>query len=138
MADMDEIRLSLNSLEDLIPQVELILNGEVIPECLGIFSTWFVNYSTEGKMYREDCARFLRDVTSKDGIGKGKMPATDDPRINQVYETYDPNNNGFLEKEGFVSFYKNCTITSKREIVWENLRAMGVRNDLKMVSISVF
>ena len=77
-----------------------------------------------------DLACFLKDV-----INSKTMPDPEDSRITQVFDTYDKDKNGYLEREGFINFYVNCTKTSKKSIVWDNLNAMGVRNDLKMVRL---
>ena len=124
--------LTLITLEDQIPRRELIKDGEVIPEVIEIFNSWFDSYSTDNRMMNEHLARFLKIVVnSKD------MPELDDKRITNLFETYDKGKNGYLEREGFVKFYTLCTLDNdpnKRSTVWQNLNEMGVRNDLKNIS----
>ena len=129
MNDGDELKLSLNSLDTLITQVELTNNNEVVPECMAVFNRWYDTYSTDEKMLKEHVAKFLRDVT-----GSKEMPSLEDPRIQGLFSSYDKSNQGWLEREGFVGFYRDCALKpDKKRTVWENLKAMGVRNDLKML-----
>jgi len=127
LQENDCIKVQRNTLDSLIPQVELVLNNEVVPDCIKIFNDWYDFYSTEGKMTREDCARFVKAVTgSRDDI------SIDDPRIKGLFDTYDTNRDGLLEKEDFVGFYRECALRpDKKRVVWENMKTMGIRNDLK-------
>jgi len=127
MKDGDEIKLSLNSLDSLIAPVEILVNGEVVPECIAVFNRWFDIYSSDNKMHREHAARFLRDVT-----GSREMPSVDDPRLGTLFSVYDRTNQGFLERENFVKFYIEST-KDRKKTVWENMKSMGIRNDLKLV-----
>lgn len=48
--------------------------------------------------------------------------------------TYDPQDNGFLDEDGFVGFFKDSLLINKKvEAIWDNLTKMGIRNDLKRV-----
>jgi len=128
LVDGEEIILTLNSLDSKIPRVEIVKNNEVIPEVIDIFNSWFDTYSNDGRMMNEHLAKFLKDV-----INSEVLPELDDKQITKLFETYDKANNGYLEREGFIKFYTYATL-SKSQTVWENLNAMGVRNDLKMVN----
>ena len=117
----------MNSIDQLIPQMELTnKSGQIVPEVVNVFNEWYDNFSTNGKMFREDCARFVKTVTNaRDEI------AIDDHRVN-LLETYDLTNEGFIPRNGFVSFYVEAARKpDKKQTVWENLRNMGYRNDLK-------
>lgn len=79
-------------------------------------------------MSKEDCARFVRTVTGQ----KEDSINIEDTRIKNLFEAYDRNNDGFLEREEFTGFYRECSIKSeKRRAVLDNLKSMGIRNDLK-------
>jgi ubiquitin carboxyl-terminal hydrolase 34 len=125
--DGDEVKIYMNDLDKTIPQVEFARNDEIIPELKAIFNSWYDNLSTDGKMMREDCARFVKSVTSSHGeIGP------DDYRVNSLFNAYDPHNQGYIARENFLSFYYDAVLRpDKKAVVWENLRNMGVRNDLK-------
>ena len=131
LQENDTIKVQRNTLDSLIPQVELLINNEVVPECIKVFNDWYDFYSTEGKMCREDCARFVKAVTgSRDDI------SIEDPRIKGLFDTYDKNKDGILDREDFVGFYRECALKQdKKRIVWDNMKTMGVRNDLKRVNL---
>jgi len=118
----------MNSLDQMIPQADLLSkSGQVVPQVIKVFNEWYDNYSTEGKMTREDCARFVKAVTNaRDDI------APDDHRVNFLFNQYDIENSGFCPRDGFVSFYVDCSRKPEKKLtVWENLKNMGYRNDLK-------
>lgn len=118
----------MNSLDQLIPQADLVnKSGQVTPQLNKVFNDWYDQYSTNGRMTREDCAKFVKNVTNaRDDI------QADDHRVNFLFTTYDIQNESYIPREGFVSFYVECTKKpDKKATVWENLRNMGYRNDLK-------
>ena len=131
ISENDTIKVQRNTLDSLIPQVELLINGEVVPECIKIYNDWYDYYSTDDKMSKEECAKFVKAVTgTRDDI------AVDDPRIKGLFDTYDKNKDGFLDREDFVGFYRECALKpEKKRVVWDNMKTMGVRNDLKRVKI---
>lgn len=93
-----------------------------------IFNDWYDIYSTDGKMHREDCSRFIKGVTNNlDDI------PVDDSRIVSLFNQFDREEKGYIDREGYLKFYRECTLSfGKQKTVWENLNAMGYRNDLKM------
>lgn len=127
LQDDDEIRLYMNDIDRNIPQVELVRNGEVVPELTAIFNEWFDRLSTDGKLLRENTVKFVKSVTNcRDDIG------VDDHRVAYMFSSYDPQNLGYISKEAFLSFYYDAVLKpEKKGVVWENLRNMGIRNDLK-------
>jgi hypothetical protein len=114
-------------MEKLIPQSELTNSGNILPEVVSIFNEWFDKFSVNNKMTKELCAKFVSQVTNtKDEIKE------DDHRINSLFMLHDKNRDDLLEREEFVAFYTDCATTpSKKKVTWENLRNMGIRNDLK-------
>ena len=128
ISDGDDLYCSLNDLESSIPQKELSKDGEVTKEVIGIFTEWYFKFSTDGKMTRDDCGRFIKAVTgSKDTIDG------DDQRVSNLFNKYDMDNDGILELTGFLTFYINSTL-SKPKVVWDNMATLGVRHDLKKVT----
>lgn len=81
-------------------------------------------------MQKVDCVRFIKGVTqTKEEI------TVEDTRIQQLFATYDKSGSGCIEREGFIQFYKDSIFSpTKIKAVWDNLRSMGVRNDLKKMS----
>jgi hypothetical protein len=50
-----------------------------------------------------------------------------------MFKTFDTNNDGFIERSEFLTFYENAS-RSKAETVRENLRHHCIRADLKKLS----
>lgn len=115
-------------MDNVIPQAEIIINGEVNPELMKIYNNWFDTFAlTEGKMSPTDCGKFVRAVT-----GAREDIAGDDHRVKGLFEKYNKSGTGLLDREEFVQFYIDCTLNpQKKKVVWDNLKQMNVRNDLK-------
>jgi ubiquitin C-terminal hydrolase len=130
----DIIKIFNNGIDSSIPQIDLVKNGEVIPELEAIFTFWYNQFSTNGKMTREDCAKFVKEVTCA-----REEVTPDDHRVSYMFSSFDNINEGFLPRKGFLNFYFDATIRNdKRGAVWENLRNMLIRNDLKHYSEDIF
>lgn len=129
LRDGDQIKIHLNSQENLIPQEELCIDDKVNPKLITIFENLYTDFSPERKMTAEQCAKLIQFVTgSKDTI------AHDDQRITGLYKAYDKDGDGILEMNEFVGFYsESCLKQDKKRVVWDNLRTMEIRNDLKKV-----
>ena len=121
-------------MDSAIQKVDIVINGEVVPELINIYHDWYYRFAiSNNKMNPNDCGRFIKVVTG----GRDEILG-DDHRVKELFDVYDKNNDGFLEVEEFVSFYINCTLkTEKNRIIWENLKQMGIRNDLKRVNFHV-
>lgn len=77
-------------------------------------------------MTKETCALFVRGCT-------GETPLINDDRIQNLFNAYDYNNDGFIEREDFMKFYEtSCKV--KPDTVRENLKAHNIRPDLKKLS----
>lgn len=139
-----EIKVYSNKLEDKIPHADLVQyifneenktnRVEITEQVLNILQGWFREYSTQEdglfKMYKEDCARFMQSVTNaRDTIHP------DSNKVMSLFNEYDKDGLGYIGEESFVNFFRFSTINiDKRKVVWENLRNMGVRNDLKRIN----
>jgi len=61
----------------------------------------------------------------------GDLPNLNDNRIQSLFNNFDGNKDGVLDKEEFLRFYQNCCRGEKATTVRENLKAFNVRPDLK-------
>ena len=127
----DILNCCLNGLESKIPQKELVKDGEIVPELIQIVKDWFLRFSTNEKMSREECGKFIRDVT-----GNRDPIEADDMRVTNLFNKYDEDRDGFLDEAGLLKFYSESTL-SRPGIVRDNLKNMNIRNDLKSVSLLI-
>jgi hypothetical protein len=107
-------------------QLEPILDAEqkFSPKALAIFTEWFDCYSNyDDLMSKDSCGIFIRGVTSE-------PPKINDDRVNNLFNSYDKNKDGFIEREEFMEFYRSAS-TGRDGTVRENLRHHNIRNDLK-------
>lgn len=77
-------------------------------------------------MTKETCALFIKGCT-------GEQPLVTDDRIVNLFKAYDTNNDGFIERSEFITFYESAA-RSKPDTVRENLRHHNIRPDLKKLS----
>lgn len=54
-------------------------------------------------MTKESCGLFIRGVTSE-------PPKVHDDRIEGLFKEHDKNNDGFIEREEFLEFYRSAAI----------------------------
>jgi hypothetical protein len=98
----------------------------ITKEAIAIFGEWFDSFSHDGLMTPEDCVEFIRSCTDD----KCK---TSDNRVRNLFTNHDYDNDGKVDKDGFVEFY--ClACTKKEEVVRSNILAHNYRNDLKKIS----
>jgi Ca2+-binding EF-hand superfamily protein len=57
-----------------------------------------------------------------------------DNRITGLFQAYDADGDGKMQKDEFLVFYTTCSRGEKATTVRENLRAFNVRPDLKKLS----
>jgi len=50
-----------------------------------------------------------------------------------MFKAYDPNEDGKIEREDFLTFYESAA-RGKPDTVRENLKSHNIRNDLKKLS----
>ena len=122
-----EMTLTPNGLEKTIPCKEICVDHEPTEEVVKVFNQWFDMFSINNQMNLEKCAAMVKAVTNSRAD-----VSVDDSRVVELFNQRDHNRDGLIEREDFVSFYTEATV-SKPKLVYENLRAMNVRNDLKMM-----
>ncbi|EGR29288.1 ubiquitin carboxyl-terminal hydrolase family protein, putative [Ichthyophthirius multifiliis] len=91
-----------------------------------IFIDWFNQFSVDGKMDKENCAKFIHSCANDNC-------KADDPRVIQTFNEWDDDKDNLLTLENFLSFYKKACF-DKISVVWKNLHSHGYRNDLKKLS----
>ncbi|CAD8084108.1 unnamed protein product [Paramecium sonneborni] len=100
-----------------------LLDGEDLSEpAKQVFGEIFSEYSTDGKMSKEDCTRFVTGCT-------GNPCSIDDANIQRTFEQYDKDKDSILTLNDFLDFYTDSART-KRSTVWLNLQTLHYRNDL--------
>ena len=110
-----------------IPKAPLLNRDKSLTkEAEDIFGEWFDDFSHEGLMTPEDCVDFIRSCTDD----KCK---TSDTRVKNLFNNHDHDNDGKVDKAGFVEFYRLACV-KKEEVVRSNILAHNYRNDLKKIS----
>lgn len=110
-----------------VPKAPLLNpDKSLTPEARSIFGEWFDGFSHDGLMTPEDCVEFIRSCTDD----KCK---TTDGRVKNLFQNHDHDNDGKVDKEGFVEFYRQASVR-KEEVVRANILAHNYRNDLKKIS----
>jgi hypothetical protein len=109
-----------------IEKVNLLEGNELNPKFKEILKQWF-NQFTEGtgKMDPKSCSRYISGVTTH----KELVPE-DDSRIEKLFNEYDKDKLGYITEDKFLEFYLKSLVEKKEVVVWENLKAMGIREDL--------
>ena len=60
-------------------------------------------------MFKEDCSRFVKKVTnSREDI------SPDDSKVLGLFMEHDPENKGYISREGFLNFYKFSTLSPQK------------------------
>ena len=110
----------------IIERENLLVGNEFNPKFKEILKEWFKEFTEgTGKMDFNGCSRYIEKVTkSKESI------SMEDERIKEFFQVYDPDNLGYVTEEKFLEFYMKSLTEGKEQIVWENLKTMGVREDL--------
>jgi hypothetical protein len=72
------------------------------------------------------CSDYITKVT-----GVKEITSLNDSRVTQFFQKYDPDNTGYITEDKFLEFYLDALRTNREDTVWENLKTMGVREDLR-------
>ena len=93
-----------------------------------ILKEWFAEFTNgEEKMDAKACSNYITKVT-------GAITDINDERVTGFFKEYDKENTGFITEEKFLEFYLNALRTHKEDTVFENLKTMGIREDLHKMS----
>lgn len=117
------------AVEEHIPNAPLIGgDGELTPAARRIFGGWYDRFCDgEGAFTRQSAAHFIQACC-------GDLPAPSDQRISALFQAYDGDSDGKIEREEFLGFYRTCSRGEKAVTVRENLKAFNVRPDLTKMS----
>lgn len=111
--------------EAQVPNAALIgSDGELTPAARRVFGGWYDMFCIKGEFTKESAAHFIEGCC-------GDLPAPTDTRIAGLFQTYDKDGDGVIQRDEFLLFYKNCSRSEKATTVRENLKAFDVRADLK-------
>ena len=82
-----------------VSRVDLIDDkGELVDRAKSIFEKWFGQYCHDGLMSQADCATFIASCTNE------PCPQTDN-RIANLFQRFDEDQDGYLNKQDFLSKY---------------------------------
>ncbi|EAS02785.2 ubiquitin carboxy-terminal hydrolase (macronuclear) [Tetrahymena thermophila SB210] len=110
-----------------IPEANLLnQDGSLVEKAKQIFTSWFETFSTEGFMDAENLAKFIHSCTND-------SCRPDDHRVTSTIAQYDHDNDGKLDLQDFLNFYRKAC-QEKKAVVWKNLQSHYYRNDLKKLS----
>ncbi len=110
--------------------MDLVEGNKIVPELQKIFEDWFEKFQNDGKLTSIELIEFIKKSTQIFENITNK-----DIRIKRILQDYDGGQKGYLVKDEFLAFYVDSALEQgKREIVWDNLRKMGIRNDLKKLN----
>ena len=110
-----------------IEKESLLINNELNPKLEQIFKEWFAEFTKgEEKMDMNACSDYISKVT-----GVREVTSLNDSRVTQFFRKYDSENTGFITEEKFLEFYLDALRSNREDTVWDNLKAMGVREDLR-------
>ena len=113
-------------LKKSIEKAALLIDDKLNPKFEQILKEWFAEFTNgEEKMDVNGCSRFISKVT-----GTTQITNLNDERITNFFKEYDPENTGYITEEKFLEFYYNSAKSERDNTVWDNLKAMGVREDL--------
>ena len=111
-----------------IEKAKLYDRNELNPTFKEILHEWFNEFTDgTGKMDANGCAKYISRVTTRETV------TIDDERIKGFFDSYDKENKGYVTEDKFFDFYINAIVTKKEDIVWENLKTMGIREDLRKI-----
>ena len=109
-----------------IKKVKLMVDNEMNPKLIKILKEWYEQFTEgTGKMDEKGIINFIRGVL-------GIHSDVSERRIQSFMEN-DKEGKGYVSEEEFINFYKNSikNKSEKNTAVWDNLRQMGVREDLR-------
>ena len=113
-----------------IERENLLYGNELNPKFKDILKQWFKEFSDyTGKMDKVSCGKYISKVTTTNEI----VPPEDN-RVKSFFEKYDPEETGYVTEDKFLEFYTDALNERREQTVWENLKSMGIREDLHKIN----
>lgn len=106
-------------------------NKELLPEPKRIFESWFDTFSENGFMTPETCVNFIKNSTNDPNV------TAEDSRVTRLFDEYDKDKDGCLNLAEFLEFYRDRAV-NRQELVWSNLQAHQIGNDLKPMNSNYY
>ena len=97
-----------------------------------VFSEIFSDYSTDGKMARENLIKFTSKATD------GCYISPNDERVTSLFERYDKEKKGYILQADLIDFYRKAAIsdTLRLNTVRQNLQSLGYGRDLRLQKVT--
>ena len=107
----------------------LLFGNELNPKFKDILKQWFNEFTDgTGKMDKASCGKYISKVTTTNEI----VPP-EDSRVKGFFDKYDPEETGYVTEDKFLEFYTNALSERRDQTVWENIKSMGIREDLHRI-----
>lgn len=105
--------------------------NDLSAQAVAVFTELFEQFSTDGRMTKQDCANFLNACNSGAGTA-----TPEHQQVLQLFDNYATAGEDYISLPNFLHFYRtSCRV--KEPVVWTNLLALGYRRDLKKVCWAV-
>ncbi len=118
-----------NGLSDALEKSKLLKeNGDFIPRFKEVITNIFQEYSTDGKMSRIECAKFLNTA-----YDSNQPFEVNDYIVQNIFEKYQTDqDDNYLDLNGFFKYFMNSIeLMGRNNLIWNMLKKLGYRNDLK-------
>ncbi len=120
------LTLEKKNMDDIPKEPLLTEDFQLTVKAKAAFTEIYKKFANkESKMDAEAAAAFIQNTT-----GEGTVLATDG-RIKMLFASFDKDNDGMLDLDGFFDFYKDAMMNKREDTVRQNLGVHGFRNDLK-------
>ncbi len=125
----DMFIVSNSVLSDTLEKPNLLNEkGDSIPRFKEVLRNIFEEYSTEGKMSKIECAKFLNNAYDSN------QPFKDNDYIVQnIFEKYQiDQDDDYLDINGFYKCFRHSNeFMGRNNLIWNMIKKLGYRNDLK-------
>ena len=106
--------------------------GDFIPKMKEVITETFEKYSTNNKMSKQECTRFLNIAYETSQPFK-----VNDYFLINIFEKFDDDLDNYIDLDGFFKFFKTLLdYTGKNNLIWNIIKRLGYRNELKNINKS--
>lgn len=115
---------------DFIPQERLTIDPwNYSPEAREVFKDVFNQFSTNGKMSREQLAQVITIA-----LNLCQTIAVDNPNFQLTFNNYDTDRDNMITLTEFLNIYLETIRENNEDTVWTYLKNFNYRNDLRKIS----